>query len=155
MNPILVPIDFSAVTSAVVREATKLARLAKARVVLLHAVQAPVAAADYGLLADVGFYLIALEKAADRRLAAVQARLRGEGIRAETLRYTGFPTTGILAEAKKRSAAYIVLGSHGHTAFHDLLLGSTASGVLKRATCPVVVVPAPQKRPARFPRARR
>jgi hypothetical protein len=41
---------------------------------------------------------------------------------------------------------HYVIGSHGHTAFHDLLVGGTASGVLKRATCPVVVVPAPVRK---------
>jgi nucleotide-binding universal stress UspA family protein len=146
MKAILAPIDFSAVTSAVLREAARLARLTKARLVLLHTVQPPVVATDYGLLADIGFYLTAMEKDADRRLASLQTKLRADGIRAETVRVTGFPTTGILTEAKKRSAAYIVIGSHGHTAFHDLLVGSTASGVLKRATCPVVVVPAAKKR---------
>lgn len=148
MNTILVPIDFSSVTSAVLREAARLARSTKARLILAHAVQPPVVATDYGLLADIGFYLNALEKNADRRLASLQARLCATGLRVETVRFTGFPTTGILAEAKKRSAAYIVIGSHGHTAFHDLLVGSTTSGVLKRSTCPVVVVPAPKK-PAR------
>ena len=148
MNAVLAPIDFSSVTPAVVREAARLARLLKARVILLHAVQPPVVATDYGLLADIGFYLNAMEKNADRRLAFLQARLRAQGLRAETVRLTGLPTTGVLTEAKKRSPAYIVIGSHGHTAFHDLLVGSTASGVLKRATCPVVVVPSPKK-PAR------
>jgi universal stress protein A len=42
-----------------------------------------------------------------------------------------------------------VLGSHGHTAFYDLLVGSTAAGVLKHAPCPVVVVPPPAPRKAR------
>jgi nucleotide-binding universal stress UspA family protein len=34
-----------------------------------------------------------------------------------------------------------VMGSHGHTAFYDLLVGSTTHAVLKRAKCPVVIVP--------------
>jgi len=38
-----------------------------------------------------------------------------------------------------------VMGSHGHTALYDLLLGSTTHGVLFRAPCPVVIVP--PKRP--------
>jgi len=35
-----------------------------------------------------------------------------------------------------------VLGSHGHTAFYDLLVGSTTHGILLRAKCPVLIVPA-------------
>jgi nucleotide-binding universal stress UspA family protein len=34
------------------------------------------------------------------------------------------------------------MGSHGHTAFYDLLVGSTTQGVLKKAPCPVLIVPA-------------
>ena len=48
----------------------------------------------------------------------------------------------IIEQAQQLAADYIVIGSHGHTALHDLLAGGTASGVLKRATCPVVIIPA-------------
>jgi nucleotide-binding universal stress UspA family protein len=40
------------------------------------------------------------------------------------------------------------MGSHGHGAFYDLLVGSTTQGVLKRATCPVVIVPTSKKKKA-------
>jgi len=35
-----------------------------------------------------------------------------------------------------------VVGSHGHGAFYDLLVGSTTHGLLLRASCPVLIVPA-------------
>lgn len=75
----------------------------------------------------------------------MRAKLKARGLPVEAVQVTGFPPLCILEQAKKRSANYIVIGSHGHTAFYDLLVGSTTSGVLKRATCPVVVVPAPKK----------
>jgi nucleotide-binding universal stress UspA family protein len=59
----------------------------------------------------------------------------------ETALLHGFIGPMILREAQKRRAAYIVIGSHGHSAFYDLVVGSTASLVLKRAACPVLVVP--------------
>jgi nucleotide-binding universal stress UspA family protein len=37
------------------------------------------------------------------------------------------------------------MGSHGHNAFYDLLVGTTTHGVLRKATCPVVIVPPPQR----------
>uniref|UniRef100_UPI0040495246 universal stress protein n=1 Tax=Cephaloticoccus sp. TaxID=1985742 RepID=UPI0040495246 len=49
--------------------------------------------------------------------------------------------TSIIEQARKSRAAYIVIGSHGHSALYDLLAGSTATGVIKRAPCPVLVVP--------------
>ena len=51
-----------------------------------------------------------------------------------------------IEQAERLTADYIVIGSHGHTAFYDLLVGSTASGVLKSASCPVVIVPHGAKR---------
>lgn len=35
----------------------------------------------------------------------------------------------------------IVMGRHGHGAMYNLLVGSVTEGVLKRAKCPVVLVP--------------
>jgi nucleotide-binding universal stress UspA family protein len=63
-------------------------------------------------------------------------------VKVDTVCVQGFPVPVILAQAKELGALYIVLGSHGHTAFYDLVVGGTARGVLRRAGCPVVVVPA-------------
>ena len=60
----------------------------------------------------------------------------------------GAPIQHIVRQAA--SADYVVMGSHGHTALYDLLVGSTTHGVLMRAKCPVVIVPAAAK-PAKTP----
>jgi len=59
----------------------------------------------------------------------------------------------IAEEAARRSADYIIMGSHGHTAFYDLLVGSTTGGVLKGSPCPVIVIPARHSAPASSPQA--
>jgi nucleotide-binding universal stress UspA family protein len=50
------------------------------------------------------------------------------------------PVDGILAEAQRRRAAVIVLGSRGHGVFRRIVLGSVSRGVLRGARCPVLVV---------------
>jgi nucleotide-binding universal stress UspA family protein len=40
-------------------------------------------------------------------------------------------------------AELLVLGSHGHGAIHDTLVGSTSRHVIRHATCPVVILPDP------------
>jgi nucleotide-binding universal stress UspA family protein len=146
MKTILVPVDFSGVTDAVVVEAISLARSLPARIVLVTAVQPPVVLAEYApLMQDIAEITAAGEKAATQRLARLKARLESESISVETVQAVGAPVQHIAAEAERTSASYIVMGSHGHTALYDLLVGSTTHGVLKRAQCPVVIVPAGKK----------
>ena len=142
MKTILAPIDFSSVTDAVVAQATLLARSLDGRVVLLTIIQPPTIVAEYApLLQDIAEITAAGEKAAAMKLANLQEKLRGEFITCETVQLVGAPIPHILAEAERTGADYIVMGSHGHTALYDLLVGSTTHGVLSRAVCPVVVIP--------------
>jgi nucleotide-binding universal stress UspA family protein len=47
----------------------------------------------------------------------------------------------VLDQARALGADLIVLGSHGRSGFDRLVLGSVAEKVLRKATCPVMVVP--------------
>jgi universal stress protein A len=146
MKTILAAIDFSPVTKSVLAQATALARAIRARLVLLNVVQPPMIVTDLAPLVGEALQLTAeIERGSRRHLHEIQKRLVSGGARVDTVCLQGFPTGVIIAHAKKMAADYIVLGSHGHTAFYDLVAGSTANGVLKRAPCPVVVVPAAPK----------
>ncbi len=145
MKIILVAVDFSAVTAAVAAQAVALARAFKARLVLLAVTQPPVITGDYSMMMENYTALIDVgEKATAKNLTRLQARLSRQGVVAEVIALTGSPARLIVEQAAKLGANWVVMGSHGHTAFYDLLIGSTTQGVLRRATCPVVVVPPPQ-----------
>ncbi|HEY9249960.1 MAG TPA: universal stress protein [Rariglobus sp.] len=147
MKTILTPVDFSSATRGVLAAALDLARATGGRVVLLHAVQNPVITTDYGLTAEVLQETIAAnEGAARRQIAHLEKLVADKGVPVTTRLAGGFAAGNILDCARKTRASYIVLGSHGHTAFYDLLVGSTTNAVLKRAPCPVVVVPSPRKK---------
>jgi nucleotide-binding universal stress UspA family protein len=143
MKIILVPLDFSDATAGVVEAAARLAKAVEAHVALLHVVRelrpVPRYSTERPNLAQA---VSALEVAAEEQLARIKVDLRTRGIAAHTLRLTGEAATDIVEQAEKLAVDYIVIGSDGHSAFHDLVLGSTTSAVLKRATRPVVVVPA-------------
>ena len=47
----------------------------------------------------------------------------------------------VLETAAEVGADWIVLGSHGHGALYDLLVGSTVEGVMSVAKVPIVVIP--------------
>ena len=148
MKTILAPIDFSTATEGVIDAACTLARLSQSRVLFLHIVQPPVLTSDYGLALENFQEAIAMsEKYSTKRLTEITDDLHGShpDLVVEAQQVNGPPITEIIDAAKNNDAAYIVMGSHGHNAFYDLLVGTTTHGVLRKASCPVVVVPPPQR----------
>ena len=143
-NVILAPVDFSATTERVLREGAALARSLGGKVVLVHVTEPTTGVVDYAaIVVAVAQVNEAAVKFSVERLGQLVEALQSDGVQAESIHVTGSPVSEILEQASKLPADYIVMGSHGHTAFYDLLVGGTAHGVLKRATCPVVIVPPP------------
>jgi len=147
MNSVLAAIDFSPVSSKVVQTAVELARATGSKVVLLHVVQPLMIAPDLAPLLGEALQLTAeVERGARCHLRDVQKSLARRGETVETVCCQGSSVAQIISQAKELDARYLVLGSHGHTAFYDLVAGSTTSGVLKRSPCTVVVVPTAAKK---------
>lgn len=143
MKTILSPIDFSGITDSVMGQTITLAQALGSRVVLMNVLQPPVIASEYGPFVDnLNEIMVVGEKASAKRLTQLQEQLAQAGLESEVVQVTGTPVANILTQAEKLNADYIVMGSHGHTAFYDLLVGSTTHGVLLRAKCPVIIVPA-------------
>src|SRR3954471_6619944 len=118
MKMILAPIDFSNATPRVVDEAAKLAQALDGYVLLLHVVRVPDAATDFVMEEqDIAELLDTLERAADQQLVGFREGLQRRGIATQSLRRNGYPAVEIIDQARNLSADYIVLGSHGHTAF--------------------------------------
>lgn len=147
MKTILAPVDFSKISDAVVEEAASLAQALEGRVVLLAVVQPPVVMSEYAVMMDIAEITAAGEKHAAQQLERLAAKLKSASITTECVQVAGTPITHIIEQATQLGADYIVMGSHGHTAFYDLLVGSTTHGVLMRAKCPVIIVPAAKNAP--------
>lgn len=143
MKIILVPVDLSDVTERVVDQARRLAQVMGARVTLLHV--APAEPEFVGF--DPGPPSVRAAEAQHlatehRKTQALKGRLEDAGLQATALVVQGYPVEKIVQEAERLAAGLIVMGSHGHGALHHLLVGSVTEGVLRKARCPVVVVPA-------------
>lgn len=129
-----------------VSEAGVLSKALGARVVLLNVLQPPAITSEYGpFMENIGEIVLVAEKSAAKQLARLQEQLAKDEVPADVQQLTGAPVLKILELAAQETADYIVMGSHGHTAFYDLLVGSTTHGVLLKSRCPVIIVPA-QKR---------
>jgi nucleotide-binding universal stress UspA family protein len=149
MKTVLAPIDFSSVSRQVVDEAIAIARRLDARLVLLHVVQLPAVLGTGVTENDLpASFRLQVESDAVRQLGGLQRQLRDEGVTAHVIHQVGSPGERILEQADRLDADYIVMGSHGHGAFYDLIAGSTTSRVVTRAKCPVMIIPL-KNRPTR------
>ena len=148
MKTILAPVDFSEVTGDVVAEAGRLARALQTQVRLLHVIAPPVIVNEYA----PEMSRVSEEEALNTgsALDAWKLRLIGNdgNQQVDTALVFGPPVASILEEAARCGAEMIIMGSHGHTALYDILVGSTTGGVLHKAKCPVVVLPPPKRKPS-------
>lgn len=76
------------------------------------------------------------------QIQAMAQRLRDDGRDVMGLLVQGPTVDTILGQAEKLDADLIVVGSHGHGAMFDVLVGSISAEVIRRSTVPVLVVPA-------------
>lgn len=142
MKTFLVPVDFSKVTDAVVSAACELVKSTRGKLVILHVLPPPVVVDVYGLgqemLADT---VAASQEITTRKLKSLAVACGKRKIPVRAMQEPGAPVREILSTAKRLGADYIVIGTHGHGAAYDLIVGSTTTGVLRKARCPVLVVP--------------
>lgn len=142
LRRILVPIDFSTASAVALRAAVALSRRHGARLTLLHS------------LSEWPRRMVVSGSAAWRLMRrlpaeryAVAERLRREAAFLEeadvdTEVATGVASDAILEAAERAEADLIVMGVAHRSWLDRLLSGSTSTRVLRRATVPVLVVPA-------------
>lgn len=136
---ILAPIDFSPLTEGQIETTAELARRFSAEIELVHAIDPPT-------MPD--FYMPAGTFVLDMKHVTQHVYDRLEAL-AEPLEEEFTVVSKVLAgraakEISRRSkhADLIVIPTHGHTGMDRALLGSVAEAVIRRAPCPVVVLPA-------------
>ena len=140
---ILVPLDFSDATEAVVATAGRFAKAMGLSVTLIHAVRAEGDFIGY----EVGPQYIRDHVAEalwtqHEALETYQKQLTTEGIETVALLVPGDPAHKLPEEIDRVGPELVVIASHGHGALYHLLAGSVCQAVLAHAACPVVVVPA-------------
>ncbi len=142
IRKILAPSDFSTHSGCAFRLARSLARDYGARLIVLHVVSPPVVVYGEGALP--------LEPPGFReqlRKQLVQMLAEEAGVEMDYRLVDGDAATEILRAAEESKCDLIVMGTHGRTGLHRLLMGSVAEQVLRAASCPVLTVKAP------FPRS--
>ncbi|HEV7402896.1 MAG TPA: universal stress protein [Chthoniobacteraceae bacterium] len=143
LQTILVPLDFSDVSSRVVDYAVSMAKSFGGRVVLLHVAEPEPDFVGFDAGPQVVRAVTALDiRTEHRQLEEYKHRLAESGVEVTAMHIQGPLTDKVLQQAEEHHADLIVMGSHGHGALYHLLVGSVTAGVVRGAKCPVLVVPA-------------
>jgi len=76
----------------------------------------------------------------DAALATAREFLTARGLAFDVVKRVGNPAEEIVAEATVGSYDMIAMGTHGHTALANLVMGSVATRVLATSTVPVLLM---------------
>ena len=138
MKRILVPVDFSPVTESAIQTAETMAKALASKISLLHVI-----VPDVVVMTEYGMYTHPDHERpwCHKQLEILANQLRGRGCEVDTVIEQGRAAATILKEIDERQIDLAVMGSHGHGALYDLIVGSVSEGVLRKATCPVMIVP--------------
>jgi nucleotide-binding universal stress UspA family protein len=144
MKNLLVPVDLSETSVAVVDRASCLAQSFGSRLWLLHVFPPTHGRVPYNLDRHHLRKEMAREIIGKRyKLRQLAARLRRDRVNVTTRSIAGNIPRIILNEAERINADLIVLGSHGHGNLYHALLGGVGQKVKRKATCPVMLVRMP------------
>jgi nucleotide-binding universal stress UspA family protein len=145
---ILIPVDFSPCSDEAFRVGCEMARLCRAKVLVLHVIDTSALAA----LNRLGLLAVPSNAATQRRRLRHHARLNvrrllesdeGKGVALTRMIVEGAPFVEIAKVARMEKVGLVVMGSYGGRSgsVDKIFFGSTAEKVVRTAGCPVLTVP--------------
>jgi len=139
---VLLAVDLSDVSAKMLRAVAAVPRRDDLKVYVVHVAEPDPEFAGWDAGPGVVRKQVAAEFQRERHeVEAMAAGLRESGIDAVGLVVQGPTVETVLDEVARRGADLLVVGSHGHGAAYDLAVGSVSSGIIRKATVPVLVVP--------------
>ena len=143
---ILVPIDGSRTSNSGLNTAIRMARDAKAELILLHVVDENVLAlsGEYAGAAYMDRLMADMREGGRKVIAAAAATARKQGVTAKTVLMESVGPRRvadiIVQQAKKLRADAVVIGTHGRRGISRMVMGSDAEEVVRGSPVPVVLV---------------
>jgi nucleotide-binding universal stress UspA family protein len=137
---ILVPLDGSTISEAILPEIEKLASLFGGDISLLYVVPIPIFP---GVIEPVVTYQTitdTLVQDAEAYLRKIERRLKDKGITVETHLEQGNEAQHILEYCDREDIDLIAMSTHGRSGVSRWLLGSVAEKVIRHATKPIFLV---------------
>lgn len=141
MKKILIPIDFSTSSKHASKLASKIARGSSSEVHLLHMIELPKGVLD---ITSKGVFsipenMLYIKKTKEAMQKFEDTYFSKNDDVIQSILFES-PSEGILKYNKKINADLIVMGSKGHSAIEELLIGSNTEKTIRTSKTPVLVV---------------
>jgi nucleotide-binding universal stress UspA family protein len=145
LRRIVCPVDFSEFSVSAYRYALSLARHFRAKLFVQHIVELGRHPSVYYAPSADSFdeFCRKLSENAREQLQGFVKQYTHDEIEPECVVQQGETSDAILSFADARKADMIVMGTHGRRGFDRLMLGSATERVIRKASCPVLVVRKP------------
>ena len=146
LKKILVPTDFSEHSHSALRYACEFAQRFGAELHVMHVIHDPaVAHPEIGLsMLPVSEFKEEIENTARTKLRDLPILDEYSDVKVTRHWCDGTPFVEIVRYAKNNDVDLIVLGTHGRNALAQVLIGSVAERVVRKASCPVMTVRHPE-----------
>ena len=142
MKNIIVAIDFMKSTPCVLDAAIGVAKAFSAHLYLIHVAAPDPDFDDYERSPQYERNFIAEQYHKEHReLGGLAAEARQQGIAATALLVQGSAVEKLIQERERLQADLMVVGSHGRSAMLQLMVGSTSEGLIRKARCPIMIIP--------------
>jgi nucleotide-binding universal stress UspA family protein len=139
---ILVAVDLSEASDQVIEAARGVADLTGASIYVLHVIETDASTIGYDSVPETAQARIAIDFPLEhKRVSVLVEKLQNEGLDASPWLVCGVAVATTLIEAERLGAGLIVLGTHGHGAVYDALIGSFPAGIIRKSKLPTLVVP--------------
>jgi nucleotide-binding universal stress UspA family protein len=140
---ILCPTDLSEPSLRSLTYAAAFARWYEAQLTLLHVVPTfePIAVGPGEFIGPMQMVVPISREEVLGEMRRITDRAGMGSIHAILSAHEGDPARNIVEQAAAIDADLVVMGTHGRTGFERLLIGSVAEQVLRKAPCPVLLVP--------------
>lgn len=150
INTILIAVEDSLYSYQAVNYGVLLAKNLGSAITLVHVDEIPVASpysADPLLNESPAMIpeLMHIQEEASKNLFKRLVEKHGNNVKISTDSRIGRAQDEILAAADDCKADLIILGTHGRTGFDHFISGSVSESVARKAKCPVLIIPNPEK----------
>ncbi|MEJ2604999.1 MAG: universal stress protein [Gammaproteobacteria bacterium] len=141
---IVFPTDFSETSVSALHWARRMAEQMDAELHCISVVEPPIVYTSMEVPTAVPTIEETVQQAEAQMDEFAKAHLTGFGHAPITRVLAGRPVDEITGYARENGAAMIVMSTHGRSGLRHLLIGSTAEGVVRHASCPVLTVRGPE-----------